>query len=168
MPADKYSNKAYISLTESAANTLTFKELETGVSLFEKRAWIIHRIEYFIDNAAWAELLGAADSLMLGLVLSNKITSLDLSDAAVIDLVKINIGTAGTPASGFIGQSPRTRDFSTLPGGGHIVPPRPLYGAINAGGFSAAATSSIRFLYTAIEMKTEEYWELVEAYRLVE
>jgi len=49
-----------------------------------------------------------------------------------------------------------------------LVPPRPIYLAVKATGFASAAIVSCRFEYTTVELKPDDYWELVEAYRLVE
>jgi len=165
---DKYANMAYISVTESTVNTLTFGELETGISLFEKIGWNIHRVNYWLDNATIAQLVAGSDQLQIALTLSNKVTTLNLSDAAVLDVLSINPILISTGESMQWAVMPMIRDFSTMPMGGKLVPPRPIYLAVKATGFASAAIVSCRFEYTTVELKPDDYWELVEAYRLVE
>lgn len=165
-PTDSFANQAVLTLTESAANTLTFKKLETGVSLFDKVAWIIHRIEYFFYTAA-ANFNHDTDNLKLGLCTSNTITSLSLTDANILDLLEVARIDYGAAASGMLVMRPHFKDFTNLPGGGLIVPPSPLYGACQGSGLVSATTSYLKFYYTVKELATEEYWELVEARRII-
>ena len=74
---------------------------------------------------------------------------------------------SGTPANFAFMDIPIVVDFSTLPGGGIIVPPNPLYLAAKGLGLGAAQSVSVRFWYTNIALKPEEYWELVESRRII-
>lgn len=165
---DQYANMASIEIVESAANTLTYKKLETGVALFEKVAWIIHRIEYFMDiNAALYNATG--DVLGVALCAANSITSI-LDDAAfanpiLIDIALITRVDLGAAASGFFELKPLVKDFSSLPGGGLIVPPAPLYGAAQGVGLTGATTSLLKIFYTIKDLSPDDYWQLVEARR---
>ena len=165
---DIYSNKAYIAVSESTVNTLTFAELATGISTFDKVGWIISRIEYFLSDATIVSLNATADSLTMGVALSNKISELSLADAAVVDVVKIKVAVMGTPATGAWSLNPIRVSFADMPGGGLIIPPRPIYLGVKAGGYSAPAEISCRIYYIQKALKTEEYWELVEATRMIE
>ena len=148
---DRYANKAYISVTESGANTLTFSEIQTGMAMFEKVAWLIHRIEWWIGDVARQELTAVTDFLTMALVGNNTMASLSLGDQAVYDIIRLGVVDMGVAASG----------------GGLIIAPRPLYAAVQAGGFAAAAIVSARIYFTYLELKAEEYWELVEATRMI-
>lgn len=164
---DQFANQAVITCTETALNTLTFKKLETGISLFEKLAWIIHRIEYLVTSAVPGYFNATTDNLTMALTTTDQMTSIALTNAAVLDmtyLVRVDLGAA---ASGSIYPLQIYKDFSQLPGGGLIVPPNPLYGAIVGGGLTTAATAYLRLYYTNRELSPEEYWELVEARRII-
>lgn len=163
--ADKYSNQAVITVTETAANTLTFKKLETGVSLFEKVAWLISRIEYW--TSGYPQMNGSTDNLIMALTTTNQLTTIDITNAVVLDLMQVFRYDIGTAATGWFQQMPLIKDLIGLAGGGIIVPPNPLYGAIVGSGLAAATTANIKLYYTTIELKPEEYWELVEARRII-
>jgi hypothetical protein len=62
---------------------------------------------------------------------------------------------------------PQTLDFSTLPGTGIIVPADNLYVGIKGTTCGAAGLASIRIYYTVKALKTEEYWDLIEARRVM-
>ncbi len=167
---DKFANMATITVTESAANTLTYKKLETGMSLFEKYAWIINRIEYFFTfNATLFN--ASADTLALALTTTNTrstiMTNATFTDPSVLDLLQITRTDIGAAASGFMITNPIVKDFSSLPGGGLIAPPAPMYGAAEGSSLVSATTSIIKLYYTILELNTEDYWELVEARRLL-
>lgn len=170
MPAmgDVYSNKFYGTVTESAANTLTFAEIQTNIEIFSKMAWILHRLEWFLEGVQFNKLLASDDVIAMALVGSNSLSSLALNWPGVIDLLNLQIGGWGTPATAYPYSTPFIRDFSQLPGGGIIVAPRPLYLAVKGTSLASALTVSIRGYFTMKELKADEYLELVDFYRIVQ
>lgn len=165
---DQFANYAIISVTESAANTLTFKKLETGISITEKVAWILSRVEYFvtpINSTQWAQ---ADDGIDWGLSLSNAFTTPGLAENTIIDLNFVARKDFGTAASAILLHGPWVKDFSQLPGGGILVPPTPLY--LFAKGATAAAAHTVvaRIHYTTLQLAIDQYWELVESRRVLE
>jgi hypothetical protein len=167
---DVFSNMATIVCLESAANTLTYKKLEVGFGTFEKVAWVIHRLEYypFINSTTFNS---ADDSVQCALMTGNTRTSIITNDVftdpQVIDIFSIIRWDAGTAASGSFLPRPITKDFSFMPSGGLIIPPAPLYGVIQSVGCAAANVMVIRIYYTIKELAVDEYWELVEARRML-
>lgn len=165
--ADQWSSLFSISVTESAANTLTFKKLETGVSVTEKVAWIISRIEWFTSTLATV-FDTTSDKLDMALVASNSVSDIsDLTNPAVIALLEILRQDYGTAASGGIALRPFITDFTNIPGGGLLVPPTPLYLATKGTGLASASNTTIRGYYTAITLSVDEYWGLVQARRII-
>jgi hypothetical protein len=165
--ADKFANQAVITVVESGANTLTFKKLETGISLFEKMAWLISRIEWFYASPIAALFNGDTDQLLLALTATDQITSLSLTNAAILDMIAIQRLDFGTPANSYSLIRPHVKDLSTLPGGGIICPPNPFYAAAQGVGLASATTSIVKVFYTNYELSADEYWELVESRRIV-
>jgi len=165
---DKFVNLAFGTITESAANTLTFSEIQTHISVFEKEAWIIHRIQWFPTAYSFDKLVGVADYFTLALTVSNKVTTLDLSDPAVIDLAQVVGVLHGAAANLETLNTPLSRDFSTLPGGGIIITPRPLYLAIKGTSLADPVAAQARIFFTHQTLAAEDYWELVEARRMIE
>lgn len=163
---DQFPNYAVITAVESAANTLTFKKLETGYDLLSKMAWVLHRVELFMSqNATFFN--GTGDSLQIGLARTNTIASLLLSDPNLVALWQVRREDLGAAASGGWVVNPHIMDYSTLPGGGLLILPSPLYAAIVGTGLSAAATAIVKLFYTVRQLKDSEWIELVEAQRLL-
>lgn len=165
--ADKFANMAIITVTESALNTLTFKKLETGIGLMEKVAWIINRIEYLISDIGAAMFNASGDFLSFGLSLANSWTYPNLYETTILDWNKFVRQDIGAAASGSFEIQPIVKDFSSLPGGGILVPPNPLFGYAMGAGLTGPETVTMRLHYTLLPLATDQYWELVEARRVV-
>lgn len=167
MAAINYADKFYGTAVESAANTLTFAEIQTNVSIMEKWAWVLHRLEWSMDLATYDEVSAVGDELDMALTTSNRITALHASDAAVLDIAQQMIVVE--TAVGFQRELlPLIRDFSNLPGGGLIIPPRPLYVAVKGTSLANPATVWLRGYFTPIQMKGDDYYNLLDAYRLIQ
>jgi len=163
---DKYANLAILTVTESAANTLTFKKLETGIALTDKVAWLIARLEYFFVPYA-SVFNGDTDNSSFGLSGSNTWATPSMQEATIYDYNNAQRRDFGAAAAGSVELLPFVKDFSTLPGGGLLVPPVPLYLWAKSSGAAAAQQIDCRIHYTMVGLKTEEYWELIEARRPV-
>jgi hypothetical protein len=170
MPAqgkEQFANFAIVTVAESAANTLTFKKLETGISLTEKVAWIIARIEYWPDPLTAAQFNATGDTLAYGMTVSNAWATPSPTETAIIDFNAIEREDLGTAASGFFLQRPLVKDFTSLPSGGIIVPPAPLYLYAKGTSLVGAANVTARIYYTLLSLAVDQYWELVEARRIL-
>ena len=164
---DLFANKFYGTVTESAANTLTFAEIPTNVDVFAKKAWVLHKLEWYQPPADRGLIVNSDDAIRLALCSSNKLPALALGDAGVIDLFELNAipySAIGTP----IYNQPHLRDFSSLPGGGLIIAPRPLYIAVQGVSIAQVAHGAVRGYFTAVDLNADEYLELVDFYRIVQ
>jgi hypothetical protein len=167
---DQFANVATISLVESAANTLTYKKLETGIAMFDKVAWVISRLEVFIPKVA-ANLNGDTDCINFALMVSNSLSTIaggqTQFDQSVLYGGRVMRTDWGAAATMVFDLLPHIYDFSTLPGGGLIAPPSPLYGAIQGVGCVAPNTVFFKLFYTNLSLTPDQYWELVEARRYI-
>jgi len=163
--SDKYVQYATITTTESAASTLTYQQLQTGGMLFERRAMIFHRVEY--SSAAISSLEAEADILEIAITTGNQMVQLALADPNVVHYTTWRRVDFGTAASGSFYESPRVHDFSTLPGGGIIVPAHPIYLAVRGISLGAAQSVTARIYFTIVELSAQEFIELVEAMRII-
>lgn len=166
MAKEKYVNQAYLKVVESGANTLTFSKLETGVSIYEKVGWLINRLDYSIDLTDTA-LAAKDDAVYYGISVSDQITNVGLINSAVVDRNTIKRIDLGTAASGFLIRTPFEKDFSGLEGGGLLIPPNPIYIFVIGVSAGAAFTVECRMFYTVVQLKTEDFWELVEQRRMI-
>jgi len=164
---DQFANYAIVTVAESAANTLTFKKLETGISLIEKVAWVLNRIEYTINNLSAAVFNGDGDSVDYGLSVGSGFTAPANTEVTIIDYNKVVRRDYGAAASMRLDIIPIIKDFSALPGGGIIVPPAPIYLYAMGTGLTGATAVVARMYYTLLPLSVDQYWELVEARRVL-
>lgn len=164
--ADQFANIAAIRCIESVANTLTFKKLETGVSLFEKIAWVLHRLEYYHDNTA-TTFAATGDTLTFGLATSDQIITPTGENAAVLDYEQVERQDMGAAANGSLRWLPLVKDLTNLPSGGIIVPPNPLYLWVKGVSLPVVGNVMCRIFYTTVKLTPDQYWELVEARRII-
>lgn len=163
----EYANMAAVKVVESAPNTLTFKKLDTQVSITDKVAWLINRIQLVVDiNATqWNANL---DSFKIALVRSNLLLDItDQTDAAVLWGMFAQRTDIGTAATSWLLIEPFVFDFSTFPGGGILTPPTPLWGAVQGTSCTAAITAQLRIHYQPIQLQDSEFWQLVESVRII-
>lgn len=163
---DNYANKMYGTATESVAGTLKFSEINTNVSVFDKAAFVLHRLEWFISLTDLEKIIGAGDGIYAALTSSQNITSLGLDNPAVIDLFQLT-GDWATVVGFQLMEQPFVRNFDGLPGGGLIIAPRPLFVAVQGVSLASAVTVKLRAYFTVKQLSAEEYLELVDFYRIV-
>lgn len=157
---DAYANLAYASVTHSAANTLTFSQIQFAVGLFQGIALLLHRVFWFPGAATLREVVTVADDLQMAITTSNRISAiLDMRDPAVIVSKRlIGIGVAVEPR-----EIPMISDFTALPGGGRLMPANPVYLASAATGFAAAQNVTCCMEFTFVELQAADYLELIQS-----
>lgn len=157
---DKFPNVIYDSCTQSAANTLTFEEINVGLNIFDKVGLIIHRVEYYkMDNL----LLDDTDTIVFGLSQSDSWTTAGPEETSVIDHNRRRVVEIGAATAAYMIQSPFVKEFTGLPGGGILTTPKPLYLYVDSTNLGSEATVDIRMFFTIIKLKPEEYFELLES-----
>jgi len=157
---DKYSNQLSVTIDQSAADALTFEEIDIGLTVFDKVGLLLQRMQVEINSTTRDNLLTTADVFEVALTQSNSIPTLNMQNAAVIDKIKISMALITSGALPLI--QPLTRDWSNLGGGGILIVPRPFYIAINSTGFAAAGQATCRLFFQVVTLKPEEYFELLE------
>jgi len=162
---DKYTNMIQASVTQSAANTLTFAEIDLGLTIFQKVGIIINRLEVFPGAGVWAAMPGSGDTFIYAITQSNLIASLSPAENAVVFRYQDYVQSYGTPATVMHYTDPITSDFTNLPGGGLLTTPRPLYAAVDSDSVAATPEIIFRMYFTIIELKADEYFELLESRR---
>jgi len=160
---DKYPNLLSVSVTESAANTLTFEEVNIGLSAFDRVGLLIHRLEYWPENNFWDSLNASTDFLHMALTTSNQLSDINADERSAIDTVRIKTVDIGTAATGYHVVLPIVRSFTDMPMSGLLVAPRPLYFGLIADGIASAITVQCRMYFTIVKMADADYFELLES-----
>lgn len=159
---DKYSNILTQEVECSGANTLTFEEVNIGLSLFDKVGLLISRIEYHIKANTISEMTAADDNVQGAITTTNQMSTLDPAEQAVIDKILYLRTDQGTAGDSHFHTVPMVRDFAEIAGGGLLVTPKPLYLGVTSSGLASAATVTFRLFFTILKLKPEEYFELLE------
>jgi hypothetical protein len=158
---ETFANFAIMTVVESAANTLTFKKLEAGINIYSKTGWILNRVEYY-PGASFGLFNSSGDSLTIGITQSNTLSSIDPTEPGVLARERILYEAFGTAATGLLVPDPVVQDFSSLPGGGILVLPNPIYLAAAGSGLSGASTVTARLWYTQVTLSDADYFELLQ------
>ncbi len=163
---DKFANVAAIQPYETAAGTLAVAKFAFPFSIQDKMALVINRIEYW--PLVLANLNSVSDYVTFGLIAAPSIVDFtNQQDPVLIDSSRVARYDYGAAASGELFTMPIIKDLSTLPSGGLLVAPSPLYGAVQSNGAAGVMGCWIKFFYSYMELATDEYWELVESRRII-
>lgn len=164
---DSYVSQAVFDVTESAANTLTFEKLTTGLSVYDKIGWVICMIKYSLGGSSRAQFNGTGDILTAGLTMTNSLSSLADNDPSIYDLIRIQRTDFGTAANAVLEPLEFVHDYSKLPGGGLLVLPEPLYSGIAGSGLAGACQIVTRIFFQPVELTDQDYFNLVQARQLL-
>ena len=158
---DVYPNRAFVSVTQSAANTLTFSQIRFGAGLFTGTALILSRVEWWPPNAGLDETLDLADLHQFAITNRDDLTTIDETNMNVLAYAYFGVleGAAGFTQV----HLPIITDFSTLPGGGLIFPANPLFIGYGSAGMTAAYTLNAVMYYTTKDLADADYVELVQS-----
>lgn len=157
---DKYSNLAYGLVTMSAANTLTYSQIQMGVGLFQGIAMVLHRVRWWPTPAALREMATGGDSMHCAITTSNRLTEItDVNEPAVI----ASYGWVGVGANVEPQIRPVFSEFTSLPGGGKLIPANPLWIAMVSQGFVAAGAMRAHLEFSFVELGSDEYLELLQS-----
>ena len=167
-PTDKYSNVAAITNLMNGVNVMSWDELLTGISLGQGVGMVIDQIDYWFDGIE-TEMVVETDRAAAGWAVSNAPASL-ISGAAKSDARIIHQCIISQPGDGTANNSgtnplvyPITYQFFP---GLIVAAPRLFFGA-HSTGFAAAVTLSSRLYFRYLELTSQEYLELAEAFILV-
>lgn len=162
---DKYPNIINVSVTMSAANTLTFQEVDLGFGQFERVGVLLSRMEMHPENGVIDELVAAADVFNMAISADNQLADINADERAVIDTHRLKAQVAGTAGTLNLVKLPLVVDYSNLPGGGMLIAPRPLYVGITSAGFASARLCIFRLYFTILKLQDADYFELLESRR---
>jgi len=164
---DQYSQIGYISVTQSAANTLTFNGISIMTSFLSNSAMILHEVLYQVGPNDVALMTATQDAIYVGVTGADNITTVLLNDPEVYDMRYIHRHDMGAAASGALITGPIITDFTDMPGGGVLVPADRIYGFVDSTGLASAITVEMRFRFTILELSAQEYLELAQALRVL-
>lgn len=155
---DAYVNRAFIEVTMSAANTLTFEQIRFSVGTFEGYAILLHQIHFYPTETSLRELVAATDDMTIAVVTRDSLTSLDPTEQSVISVMKICSVAAGVESY----TLPLVMDFTALPEKSILIAPNPLYIAMTTSGAVAASKLRAVMYYRFKKLSAAQALELLQ------
>lgn len=162
---DVFANIIAQRVTETAANTLTFAEIATGIGLTQGVGLILDKLEWDPKTAALAvaNFNADADEIEVALTSSNALADLTgFNDRRILIKDGIYMHNGAAAISQQIMQKPFVKCFD-IP---LIVATPKLYLAVKSTGMAAANTIDFRLYFRYVDLKIEEYLELAESFVL--
>jgi len=162
---DRYTNLASAHAIETVSATINFAELVTGISLGVGIGMLIDQIDYEFRVSSIEDLVAVGDFMDAGWFTSNAPSVMDMDDRRLIHKCRLQaepvIGTPASAANPF--QQPLVYQFFPPM---IIAAPR-IYLAAHSGSLAAGADVRSRLYFRYIDLSTQEYLELAEAFILV-
>lgn len=156
---DVFPNRAFVSITMSGPNVLTFTPIRFGVGVFQGVALVLHKLAYFPSRDSLSELQANTDRIMMALTNRDDLVAIEASQQNVL----ANKQAIGVGAALDVIMMPIEDDFSNLPGGGLIIPANPLFLAMHSEGAVAALSMDFVMYYTFRELSDSDYIELIQS-----
>lgn len=164
MAEDRFANIFTAEVVQTAANTLTFAELQFGITLRDRIAIAIDEVYFYVNTAALALMTTANDRMEFALSVSDQPTSLsDLSDRRILHATNINRIDMGTAASGMLIKMPLKESFAPP----MIVLPNRIYVGIQSAGLASVVTLQMRMHYRTVPIsRDDQLIEVLESFQL--
>ena len=160
---DVFTQQAYLSVTEDAAGTVKYAQLDTRFSLGTEVLWEINKIDYGPDGATLKELDAETDELIFGIAVSNQSDSPSLSDPAIVAYESLLPLVHGTPANLEIFRRPIVVKYDPP----LAILPQRLYLFVQSVGFAVPAGISARVHYREVKITPQLYREILETYLML-
>lgn len=158
---DRFRNVLSAEVIMSAADTLTFAEVQTGASLGMRLGLVIDAIDFYPPASGYALMTTAGDAISMAWTTSDQVTDLnDEADSRIIHPVKIVRVDFGTAASAQLTHLPMHVEF-TPP---IIVASPKLFLAADSNGLASALTVRSRMAFRFISLNAQEYLEIAETF----
>lgn len=176
--SDQYANIAYLKHTQIGVATLEFSRLDivSGALLGDKKfGLLLQRAEFYTKAFdAMTDFALEDDYFLYGLCVTDSLADVGLQHPEVLCQLKFgnylrqSPGGAVNDIVSFPAIEPIVLDFSAF--GGILVPADRLWlyqDTSNSAGAAAGNVLECRLFYTTLELSTEQYWELIEARRII-
>ena len=164
MAEDRFANVFSSSITLSAANTLTFAEMNFGIQLRDKLAIAIDQVFIFISAGNLALMTATGDSITVGLTNSDAVTTLeDYGDRRNIFTKQLTRTDGGTAGNFQLTEQPMMLEFSPP----MIVLPTRMFMGADSAGLASAIGVEMRIHHRTVPLTTEQQLnEVLESFQL--
>jgi len=164
MAEDRFANVFTAEVIQSAANVLTFAELNFGITLRDRTAIVIDQLYWFPAVGTIFLMTDEADDITMALCVSDQITDInDMGDRRILAAQSILATGFGTPASAALYILPLKDNFAPP----LIVLPNRIFIAVNSTGLATAATVRLRMHFRTVSItQDQQLIEVLESFQL--
>lgn len=161
---DRFANVFTAEATASAANALTFAEMNFGITLRDRVAIVIDTLYFWPTRATLLEYTVAGDILEFALTVSDQVTDLsDLADRRILHQMTHLRMDFGTAAGGTLATFPLVTSFSPP----LIALPNRLFFAHKSLGLATATMVQMRMHFRTVSItQDQQLIEVLEAFQL--
>lgn len=163
MAEDRFANVFAAEVVMTSANTLTWVEMNFGITLRDRVAIVIDQLLWYPSKAAIAEMTTLADFVQLAVSVSDQPTTLAVDDRRILSLVEFNRHDFGTAAGAAIFHYPiMTNFFPPL-----IALPNRLFFGAGTTGLASAMTARLRMHFRTVSItQDQQLVEVLEAFQM--
>jgi len=164
MAEDRFANVFTASVVQTAANALTFGEMNFGITLRDRVAIVIDTLYFYIRRTDLLLFTAAGDEIIAALTVSDQVTNLaDLGDRRILVAKWINRMDFGTAAGGALAIIPLEISFSPP----MITLPNRLFFGVDSTGLATAAIVQMRMHFRTVSItQDQQLVEVLEAFQL--
>jgi len=164
MAEDRFANVFSAEVVQSAANTLTFAEMNFGITLRDRVAVVIDQLYWIPSNGSLILMTATGDMIQYALTVSDQVSDIqDLQDRRIMAFHNNFRFDAGTAANALLVQTPFVQEFSPP----LIVLPNRMFIAVNSVGLASAATIRLRMHYRTVSItQDQQLIEVLESFQL--
>lgn len=164
MAEDRFANVFTAETVMSAINTLTFSEMNFGITLRDRVAIVIDTLYFWPLHASIALMTATGDFISVALTVSDQVTNIgDLADRRILHEKSIIRHDLGTAAGGQLLYHPYETNFSPP----LIALPNRLFMGVVSGGLASVATVVMRMHFRTVSItQDQQLVEVLEAFQL--
>ena len=164
MAEDRFANVFSAGITMSAANTVTFAELNFGIQLRDRLAIVIDEVFFYPNVGTVDQLTTTGDVIDFALTMSDQVADLGaLSDRRIIFTQRIARLDFGTAAGGQMYVLPVKQSFSPP----LIMIPNRVFLSMNSIGLASAGAGQVRMHFRTVTItQDQQLMEILETFQM--
>jgi len=164
MAEDRFANTFSAIVTLSAANTLTYAEMNFGITLRDRVAIVIDELYFIIAQGALTEMTTLGDNCQMAISVSDQPTNLmDYADRRILYSTRVSRQDFGTAAGGQFFRVPVKESFAPP----LIALPNRLFFGATSVGLASAQQFQLRMHFRTVSItQDQQLVEVLEAFQL--
>jgi len=164
MAEDRFANVFTAQVVQTAANALTFAEMNFGITLRDRVAIVIDTLYFYLRRTDLLLFTAVGDEIVCALTVSDQVTNLaDLADRRILAAKWLDRMDFGTAAGAEMVTIPMEISFSPP----LIALPNRLFFGVDSTGLAAVTIVQMRMHFRTVSItQDQQLVEVLEAFQL--